>query len=402
MIRKQIFGSILLLTVALSGIARAEDTLRLEVGKPMQAAQDLIKAQKYKEALARIRDAEGVPNRTAYENFIIERMRAAAATGAGDTDTAVKSYEAILNTGKLSAPEQLKIMEALAGTYYRARDYGRATTWVQSYLKNGGSSPQVRILQAQAMYLAGDASSAAKEVSAMILADEKSGATPAENLLQLLASCQQKTNDTAGYIATTERLLRYHPKPEYWADIISRIRAKPGFPDRALLDVYRLQQASDNLKDGAAYVEFAQLAIQDGFPAEAKKIIAEGYDRKLLGTGADAARHKRLQDLASRMASDDRVALDQNKTADKDAIMLVNNGYAYVTHGEVDKGVGMMERAIAKGGLKRPEDATLHLGLAYLQSGNRAKALQTLKSLTKNGSVVGDLARLWVLQARLE
>ena len=32
--------------------AQAQDALRPDVGKPLQAAQELIKAQKYKEALA--------------------------------------------------------------------------------------------------------------------------------------------------------------------------------------------------------------------------------------------------------------------------------------------------------------------------------------------------------------
>jgi hypothetical protein len=396
-------GLLLNLVLFFGGSAHAEDALRPEVGKPMLAAQELVKAQKYKEALARVREAEAIPGRTAYENFVIERMRAAAAAGAGDTEMAAKSFEAIINSGRLSAPEQLKIMEALAGTYYRAKDYARATTWSQNYMKNGGNSPQMRILLAQSMYLNGDAASASRELVAMIAAEEKAGATPAENLLQLLASCQQKTNDTSGYIATTEKLIRFYPKPEYWADVIDRLQRKSGFPDRLLLDVYRLKQASGILKDGPAYVEFAQLAIQGGFPSEAKKIVNEGFDKKLLGVGSDAQRHKRLQDLANRLASEDRAALDQkDKSVEKDANSQVSNGYAYVTHGDMDKGVGMIEKGIAKGGLKRPEDASLHLGLAYLQAGNKAKAAQVLKSTARGGSAVGDLARLWVLQARLD
>src|SRR5882762_9643628 len=74
--------------------AYAAETLRPEVGKPLQAAQDLIKQQKYKEALAQIGEADAIPNKTAYETFILERMRGAAAAGAGDVDAAAKAFDA--------------------------------------------------------------------------------------------------------------------------------------------------------------------------------------------------------------------------------------------------------------------------------------------------------------------
>jgi hypothetical protein len=48
------------------------------------------------------------------------------------------------------------------------------------------------------------------------------------------------------------------------------------------------------MKSTEEYVESAQLSLQEGFPAEASKIIDQGYSAGLLGTGPDAARHKRL------------------------------------------------------------------------------------------------------------
>lgn len=396
--------SILLSSVLLlAGVAHAEDTLRPEIGKPMLAAQELIKAQKYKEAMVKIRDAETISGRTAYENFIIERMRATAAAGAGDTETATKSFESIIGSGKLSAADQLKMIEALAGTYYRAKDYAQASVWVQKYIKSGGSSPQMRTLLIQSMYLSGDYAGASKEISAMNTEADRAGGVPAENMLQLQASCQNKTKDYAGYIATMERLIKHYPKMEYWADMIGRVQSKPGFSDRLLLDVFRLRYSSGNLAESNAYVEYAQLALQEGFPAEAKKIVSDGFDKKLLGVGSNAQRHNRLRDLANRQASEDRIALDQKgKASEKDANMLVNDGYDYVTHGEVEKGIGLMEKGVGKGGLKRPDDAALHLGLAYLQAGNKVKASQTLKSVSGSAGGVGDLARLWMLQASAE
>jgi len=51
------------------------ETVRAEVGKPVQAAKDFISARNFPEALLAIRVAEGIADRTPYENYVIERVR---------------------------------------------------------------------------------------------------------------------------------------------------------------------------------------------------------------------------------------------------------------------------------------------------------------------------------------
>ena len=389
-------------------IARAEgeagkaDTLRPEVGKPLQAAQELMKAQKYKEALAKIREADAIGGKTAYESFIVERMRGSAAVGAGETDTAVRALEATVNSGRLPAAEQLKLMEALAGTAYRAKDYAKAQNWAQRYLREGGSSGAIRTLLAQTQYLAADYAGAAKGLSAEIAAGEAAGNAPAEDKLQLLANCYLKMNDKAGYAAVLEKLVAYHPKKEYWADLLARVQRKPGFSPRLTLDVYRLMLATGNLKDTSDFMEMAQLALQAGLPAEAKKVVDDGYAKGALGAGEEADRHKRLRDLANKQAADDQKALAETEKqahAAKDGNALVALGYAYASNRQFDKGSALLEQGIAKGNLKRPEDAKLHLGLAYLQAGHRDKARHLLHSVQGTDGAA-DIARLWLLQTK--
>ena len=60
---------------------KAADSARPEVGKPVQAARELIQAKKYKEALVKLHEAEVVPNLTPYEKFVIDLTRGSAAQG---------------------------------------------------------------------------------------------------------------------------------------------------------------------------------------------------------------------------------------------------------------------------------------------------------------------------------
>ena len=69
--------------------------MRPEVGKPLQAAQDHMKAQRFKEALAKVREADAVGSKTANEQTLIERMRLSAALGAGDNGAAERAFEAL-------------------------------------------------------------------------------------------------------------------------------------------------------------------------------------------------------------------------------------------------------------------------------------------------------------------
>ncbi|KYC28971.1 conserved exported protein of unknown function [Sterolibacterium denitrificans] len=398
-----LLASLLALSLT-AGNAHAQETLRPEISKPLVAAQDLIKAKKYREALAKIRDADAVAGKTPHETLTIERMRLAAANEAGDADSAAKAVNALLASGKLSASEKHNFIQAVAVAYYRNKNYAQAIDWAQRYFKEGGRDGQMRTLQVQSYYLNGDYANAARQLSADIAAEEKAGGRPGVDSLQMLASCYLQLNDMTGYVTALEKLVTWHPKPEYWADLLHRLQRKSGFADRLALDLARLKFVSDNLGGTGDYMEMAQLALQAGYPAEARKIVDAGYAKNLLGTGpaAEVNRHKRLRDLVNKQLAEDQKNLAQGErqaNAAKDGTGLVNIGYNLVLNGQFDKGLGMMEQGLAKGGLKRPEDAKLHLGHAYLLAGQKDKAVQTLQTVQGTDGTA-DLARLWILQAQ--
>jgi hypothetical protein len=379
----------------------AQETVRPEVGKPLQAAQDLMKGHKYKDALAKIREADGITGKTSYETYMIERMRASAATGAKENDTATKAYEAVIASGKAPAADQLKIIEALATNYYNARDFAAANKWGARYLKEGGTGGQIRTMMIQSYFQSGDFAASAKESLLDVEADEKAGRTPSEEKLQLLANSYLRQKNNNGYAATVEKMLNYYPKKSLWANVISNVQKKPGFSDRLALDVYRLQLATGNLSSTNDFMEMAQLALQGGFAAEGKKAIDDGFANGALGKGAEAERHKRLRALAeTRVAEAQKLVAGGQEDADanaaKDGNALVVLGEKLVANGQAAKGVALMEAGIKKGSLRRPEDAKLHLGLAQIQAGQKSKGIQTLKTVQGTDGVA-DLARLWII-----
>ncbi len=381
--------------------AQAE-SVRPEVGKLLREASALIKSGKHKDALSKVRDAEAIGNRTASENYSIEGMRIAAASGAGDADSMVKAFEAMKATGRLSQAAQLNMIESIAGTYLRNKDNGKALSWAQRYFREGGNSGTMKQVLTNAQYLSGDMGSIIKETLEDLTADEKAGRTPPADKLNLLLNAASRAKDANAESYALEKLLTYYPKKEYWADVLGRVQQKKTFSDRFALDIYRLKLATGNMRDANDYMEMAQLAAQAGNPDEGKLVVDKGLAAGVLGQGAEGARHKRLLDLMVKKSAEAKLALPAAQAAAssaKDGNALVTLGLGYAFRGDAAKGVQVIEQGIEKGGLKRPEDAKLYLGLAQSMAGDSTKSQATWRSVKGNDGAA-DLARLWVVQAR--
>jgi hypothetical protein len=373
--------------------AYAAETLRPEVGKPLQEAQQLMKSGKNKEALAKLRQLDSVSGKSANESYLIERTRLGAAVAAGDYDTAAKSSETLIASGKLSGTEKAQISEGLIGIYMRAGDLGKANAAIEKQLKEH-DDPKLRAYLMQNYYKQGNVAALENELRA---ADKRGQLT--EDQLGMLANVQLKKNDKAGYVNTIEKLAASYPKAQYWTDLLNRVQGKPGFSSRLSVDVWRLKLANNLMKKPSEYMEMGQLVLQAKAPAEAIKVIDKGYKAGALGTGPDAARHQRLKDLAEKNLAEQNktFATDEaelTKANDQDGLAAL--GYALVQSGQTDKGLKMMEAAIKAGGMKYPDDAKLHLGEAYAVAGKKQQAISTLKGVGgKEGTA--ELARYYIM-----
>ena len=388
-----------LATAAIVALAQAQGGLRPEVGRPLQAAQEMIKSGRYREALAKVRDAEAVGGKTAAETTMIERMRLAAASGAGDADTAARAFDAL---GGSAGPDRLRMIESIAGSYYRAKEYAKAQQWYARYFKEGGTNGANRTLMMQTQYLSGDRAGVTRELTSEIQAAERNGATPPEDRINLLMNAAVKQKDVNAETFALERLVTYYPKKEYWATLLNRLQSKPGFAGRLALDTSRLSLATGSLTSGSDYSEMAQLALQAGAYAEARQVVDKGFAVGALGTGPQAERDKRLRDLVTKRVAEAKAsAADDMKQAlvARDGNDLLTIGFNQVFEGDKAKGLQTMQQAIAKGGLTRPEDAKLHLAIAQLAAGENAKAQVTLKTVGGTDGTA-DLARLWTLFAK--
>ena len=216
-----------------------------------------------------------------------------------------------------------------------------------------------------------------------------------------MANAYLQTKDTLLYNRAMEKLVAYYPKRDYWLNVLHSIVTRSGFNERLAIDVARLKLETGTLRTAQEYLDFAQLLLIEGFPAEAVRVIDKGYAAGVLGVGGEAARHQRLKDLAAKNLAEDKKIIAQDEAqgaAGKDGKALFNEGYNYVLHGKSEKGLEMMQKGLKMaGGFQRVEHARLQLGYAYHLAGQKDKAIQAFKTVTGSDGA-GALARLWVIR----
>jgi hypothetical protein len=377
---------------------KLDTTVRPEFMKAIPELQKLLEEKKYAEADEKLKTLDAMDKKLPYESFMLHRFRAIIASSTNNTELLAGSFSAMIDSPYLKDAEKLRLMEGLAGTYYNEKQYDKALIWGQRFLQGDPKNASMNSMIAKAYYLKADYPATIQKIREILAQNKADGVKPSEENLKLYASCYQHQKDMAGYASVLELMVEFYPTRELWSDLIYRVEHKAGFSDRLRLDLYRLLLINGNMDDPGQYVEMAELALLAGLPAEAKQAVEAGYNAGLLGTGKEAAKHKQLRDRANKQAADDLKSLDAGEASARSAktgLGLVNTGYNYVISGQAEKGIQLMEQGLIKGGLKFEDEARLHLGMAYLKTGNRDKAKEVFASIKSTDAA--DLGRLWLL-----
>ncbi len=215
------------LLVAAFCMSAPAQALRPEVGKPLQQAGELLKAGKSKEALAKVREADAAPSKTAAEQLTIERMRGAAAQRAGDNATAVKASRRFMPAASLrrrAGPTGRIDCLGLRAVARLCQGQRVGRTRRSRPAATARSCNRCRAI----CRASGDYNAIARDAAAAVAAAEQAGQRPAEGELLRLADAQQRTRNTGLHRGPGKAAVQ-HPKKDYWAAYLARLPRKSGF-----------------------------------------------------------------------------------------------------------------------------------------------------------------------------
>lgn len=378
------------------------DVVRAELGAIFQAAQDQLKAGNAPGALNALLEADKIADRTPFENLSLNRVRGSLALVARDFALARRSLEAVAASPLLAVNDRRSVLQSLVVATQRLNDHAAAVRYARAFFEAGGQSDAVRGALVRSLFTVKDWAGVSQEAPRAVSELEAAGRKPDEELLKLWATASGETKNEAGYLLAIEALVRHHPSPDYWGDLIARLQNRAGFADRLLIDSLRLMRHTESMIDAEEFTNLAQLATVAALPGEASAVLEEGFKAGVLGKGPAAAQHRDLRARAAKAAADDKANFAQAEAAaDKsgDASRVFAVGEAAITYGQVDKGLALMEKALAAGIRRNAEDAQLRYAVALLKAGKRAQAEPLLRAI-KGSDGGADLARYWLWAVR--
>ena len=369
-----------------------------KVDKPMAAAEKAFNEKQWDQVLASVSEAEAVPvEKSMWDQYWIHEFRGRAYLSQENYEQAGKELAEGLNSPCMAAADKPSRARMLLQIAYRLKEYPKVIELGTKYMETN-PDPDIGSYVGNAYYAIDDYPNTRRVMTEVIAKQEATSKPPEELTYRILQGACIKLKDNACVTDQLEKLVIHYPKTQYWQDLMSLLMAQTK-NNNQLLNMWRLADGNNVIEEPAEYLEMAQLAIGQGLPGEAQVVLEKGSQKGVFKTANQKEQLNRLMSEAKQAATLDKSTLDKQDasarakpTGDND----VKLGAAYLSYGENAKAIEALQRGIAKGGVKNPDDAALLLGIAQLRSGNKPEAAKAFNTVNKDATMT-RIAKLWLL-----
>ncbi len=367
--------------------------------KPLNDIQKARDARDWEGMLVAVKEAEAVDVvKTDFDHFWLHELGGVAHANLKQYPEAVREL-GLANQSpcmkEADKPQRAKVLMQLS---YQAKDYPKAIEYGKRAAELAPDDAEVSNYLGNSYFQVDDMDNTRKVMTDMITKQEAAGKVPEEQAYRILQTSCLRLKDDACVVEQIEKLVKAYPKPTYWTDLINAL-LRVSRNDRELINILRLADGVDVMKDPSQYTEMAQLAMGQGLPGEAQAMIEKGVQKGVFSGAREKDHANRLLAEAKQAVTLDKSTLDKQDasarakpTGDSD----VKLGAAYLSYGQNDKAIEALQRGIGKSGVKNPDEAALLLGIAYLRANNKTEAAKAFQTVNKD-PVLTRIAKLWLL-----
>lgn len=376
--------------------AYAASEISAKVGKPLKEAKDLLAAKKYKEALGKVKEADGMPDKKPAEEALINEMLSYLYLQAKDYTSALNVYESMLAKGQFAPGEANKRILTMSQLYLQIQNYPKSLQYAERYLKEVGQDPEVSRQIAQIYFIQKDYAKTADIAGKYIKANAGGAKPPSEDWYKLWMSALFKQNKTTEVADVQEQVLGMYPSQAYWEDMFKYVKNESNFNDRQNIIMYRLMDAV-GLAKSPALIDISELSLASGNPGDAKYFLEKGI-------ASGELKGEREKKLLAKATADAATDLPMLASIEKEAgnkptgEPLVKIGEGYLGHRQYDKAIDAFTKGLAKGKVSFQDETNINLGIAYLGAKKQPEALKAFKAVPAT-SKVARLSRLWASYA---
>lgn len=363
-------------------------TISSKAAKAISDLQAAVKANDAANIPAKVAAAQAVAQ-TKDDRYAIARLQLNAAVAAKNSAAEAQAVDAIAASGFLPGTQVAGLYNAVGVEMYNAKQYDLAAGAFQKAVALNPQDPDTEKLLAEALNSQGKRAEGAAALQKALQLSTASGKKPDEALYKRAVGMAYEAKSPNAVELAREWLAAY-PGADSWSNALAVYRNLDSPDPNNLIDILRLQRATNSLGGVGDYHAYAYEAANQNNIGEAKSVIAEG-----LASGKIKASDPVVQEIQGVLKSKPTPTAADLAAAEKTARepnAFLRVGDRYYGAGNYAKAAELYKEALAKGVDKNL--ANLRIGEALARSGDKAGATTAFNAVT---GPMADIAKFWLI-----
>ena len=376
---------------------RRTPALRNKVYEKLAEAQTAAEAKDFKTAEGVLNDmiaGEGKSALNSYELANVYNLFAFLRYSAEDFNGALKYYNEVIKQPDIPLAMEINTRFTVAQLYFVQEKWAEGISALKKWFEmTDKPNANAYVLLSQGYYQLKEYDLALKNVEQAISMYEADGKVPKEQWYNLARFLYFDKQDFDNALGTLEILLKYYPKKQYWVQASHLYGEKKDEARQlAMMETAYEQGMLDKSTD---IVTMAYLYLQAEVPYSAAKAMEQGFKDEIV---EDKSKNYELVGNAWRQARETKKAIPMMEKAaakSEDGELYTRLGNVYLDGDQNEKAIDAINKGLAKGGVKRPDQARLVLGMAYFNVGNYSDARKAFREAAKDERSE-KYARQWI------
>lgn len=311
-----------------------------------------------------------------------------------DYDRALQAYENVIKQPDIPLAMEINTRYTVAQLYFVQERWQDGIRALQEWFKmTEKPTATAYVLLAQGYYQLKDYDRSLTNVQKAIGMYREKGKVPKEQWLNLARFLYFEKNDIDKAVAVLEELLTHYPKKQYWVQLSHMYGEQKREPKQ--LAAMETAYVQDMLSKGTELVTMSYLYLNGEVPYKAAQVMDKGLDAEIIeGT----SKNWEILGNAYRQAQEVEKAIPAMETAaakSDEGELYTRLGNIYLDGEDYDKAISAITKGLQRGGVKRPDQARLVLGMAYFEKKQYDKAREAFQAAGRDERSA-KFAKQWI------
>jgi tetratricopeptide (TPR) repeat protein len=362
--------------------------LRNKVYERLAEAQTLAEAKDYAGASAILNDMiseDGKRALNSYELANVYNLHAFLSYANEDYSQSLRYYEQVIAQPDIPLAMEINTRFTIAQLYFVQEKWQQGIDALLMWFEmNEKPNAGAYVLLAQGYYQVKRYDLALDNVETAIAMHEGEGKLPKEQWYNLARFLYFDKEDFDSALDVLNTLIIYYPKKQYWVQASHLYGEKKDEPRQLALMEAAYEQGF--LDRSSELVTMAYLYLNAEVPYYAGSVIEKGFSDELV---EDKSKNYELAGSAWAQAQEVAKSIPMMEKAaakSEEGELYVRLGNVYLDGDQFQKSADSIIKGLNKGGVKRPDQARLALGMAYFNLGDYNEARKAFRAASKEGA----------------